>query len=249
MCLPNFIKIEQLSAKESWRGKKWSKQKARTSQDARSTLLPNTKSRFKRSWGSWKFACSLVNYLHYVCAKFHPNRTIFMVKGLPRKKVFKPKSPNYRRCATFRASNDKTSAQRELKKLKLCKYLINWFDYVCAKAQANPKSLRVKGLVREKVVKPKSTNFTRCLTYSASDHKISSQEELRKMKLCILLVKKFYYVRANFPPNRTTSSVKVLARRKVAEPKSTLFTRCLTYTASNQKRLSQGECRKLRLCM
>ena len=223
MCLPNFIKIEQLSAKESWRGKKWSKQKARTSRDARSTLLPNTKSRVKRSWGSWKFACSLVNYLHNVCAKFHPNRTIFRVKGLPRQKVLKPKTPNYRRCATYSASNDKTSTQRELKKLKLCQYLINWFDYVCAKAQANPKLLRVKGLVREKVVKPKSTNFTRCSTYSHSDHKISSQGELKKTKLCMLLVKKFYYVCANFPSIRTTFSVKGLARRKVAEPKSNDF--------------------------
>ena len=223
MCLPNFIKIEQLSAKESWRGKKWSKQKARTSRVARSTLLPNTKSRVKSSWGRWKFACSLVNYLHYVCAKFHTNRTTFRVKRLPRKKVLEPKTQIYRRFSTYSASNHKTSAQRELKKLKLCKYLINWFDYVCRKTQANPKFLRVKGLARGKVVKPKSTNFTRCSTYSASDHKNSSQGELKKTKLCMLLVKIFYYVCANFPSIRTTFSVKGLARRKVAEPKSNDF--------------------------
>ena len=144
-----------------------------------------TNSRVKGSLRSWNFACSLVNYFHYVCAKFHTNRTTFWVKGLPRKKVLEPKTQNYRRFSTYSASNHKTSAQRELKKLKLCKYLINWFDYVCAKTQANPKYLRVKGLAREKVVKPKSTNFTRCSTYSASDDKISSQRKPKKMKLCM----------------------------------------------------------------
>ena len=147
--------------------------------------ISNDKISGQRELKKLKICLFLVIYLHYVCAKFHTNRTIFRVKGLPRKKVLEPKTPNYRRCSTYSASNDKNSAQRELKKLKLCKYLINWFDYVCAKTQANPKFLRVKGLAREKVVKPKSTNFTRCSTYSACDDKISSQGEPKKVKLCM----------------------------------------------------------------
>ena len=118
--------------------------------DAPTFLLPMTKSWVKGNVGSWDFTCTLVNYLHYVCAKIHPNRTTFRVKVLPMKKVVKPKRSNFTRYSTYSASNDKTSSQMELKKLKLCLLLINYFHYVCPKFHPNPTTSRVKGLARKK---------------------------------------------------------------------------------------------------
>ena len=132
-----------------------------------------------------KLCLQLVNYIHYVCAKFHTNRTIFSVKRLARRKVVERKSKNFTRCPIFFAPSDRISSQSELKKLKLCMYLIKYFNNACAKIHPRPKILRVKRLARQKVVKPKSTKFTRCSTYSASNDKTSSQVELKKMKLCM----------------------------------------------------------------
>ena len=159
------------------------------------------------------------------------------------------KKQNVQRRSTYSASNDKISGQRELKKLKLCMYLINYFHYVCAKKYPNPTFLRVKGLARQKVVKPKSPNFTRCSTSSASDDKVSSQGELKKIKLCIKLVSYSYYVCGKFHPNRTTISVKGLARRNLVKPKRPIFTRWSTYSASDDKISSQGELRKIIPCI
>ena len=72
--------------------------------------------------------------------------------------------------------------------------LVNYLDYVSAKFQTNPTTFRLKGLATKEMVKRKSTNFTSCLTYSASDDKFSSQGELNKMKLCIKLVNYYHYV-------------------------------------------------------
>ena len=129
--------------------KKWSKQKAQASRDARRIRLPIIKSWVKGNLGSWDFTRSLVNYLHYVCAKIHPNGKNFRVKRLASKEV-KTKGSNFTRCLTYSASNDKISVQRELKKLKLCMYPIKYFHFVWAKIHPNPTFLRVKGLARQK---------------------------------------------------------------------------------------------------
>ena len=165
------------------RKKKWSKKKAQTSRDARPIRLPIIKSWVKGNLGSWDFTCSLVNYLQFVCAKNHPKRTNFRVKRLASKKV-QTKGSNFTRCSTYSASNDKISIQRELKKLKLCMYPINYFHFVCVKNHQNRSHFRVKRLASKKV-KTKVSNFTRWSTYSASDDKISSQGKLKKMKLCM----------------------------------------------------------------
>ena len=152
---------------------------------ARPTLLL-----FKKSWVkwivvSWDSAYILVNYLDYVSAKFQPNRTIFSVKGPARKKVVKRKRTIFTRCPSFFAPSDRRASQRKLKKLNLCMYLINFFHNVCAKNHPRPTSLRVKGLATKEVFKWKSTKFTRCSTYSASNDKTSSRVELKKLKLCM----------------------------------------------------------------
>ena len=59
------------------------------------------------------------------------------------------------------------------------------FPLCVCQIHSSPTFLRVKGLARRKVVKPKTTGFTRCSTYSASNDKISSEGELKKMKLCM----------------------------------------------------------------
>ena len=123
---------------------------------------------------------------------------LFEGKGTSQEKVVKPKSTNFTRCSTYSASNDKISGQKQLKKLNLCVYLINYFHYVCAKLYPNPTFLRVKGIARQKVVKPKSANFPRSSTYSASDDKSPSQRELKKLKLCMYLINYLHYVCAKF---------------------------------------------------
>ena len=120
MCVLNFIQIEHISAKKGWRRKKWWNHKAQTSRDARPTLLPITKSWVKCNVGSWDFICSLVNYLHYVCAKIHPNRTIFSVKRLARKKVVKAKTTNFTRCSTYSASIQTIMSQVVCRNMKRC---------------------------------------------------------------------------------------------------------------------------------
>ena len=68
---PTTFKVKGLARK------KWWNEKAQTSRDARTFLPPMTKSWVNGNVGSWDFTCSLVNYLHYVCAKIHPNGTTF----------------------------------------------------------------------------------------------------------------------------------------------------------------------------
>ena len=144
----------QISSKSNnfqrnWAGEetRWSKQKAQTSRDAQPIRLPIIKSWVKGNVGSWDFTRSLVNYLHHVCAKIHPNRRNFRVKRRASKR-FKTKGSNFTRCSTYSASNGKISVQKELKTLKLCIY--NYFHFVCAKNHPNPTFLRVKGLARKK---------------------------------------------------------------------------------------------------
>ena len=166
----------------------------------------NDKISGQRELRKLKLCMYLMNYFHYMCAKNHPNPTFVRVKGLARQKGVKPKNPNFTRCSTYSASNDKISVQREIGKLKLCKNLIKYFHYVCAKNHPNPTILSVKGLAKQEVVKPKIPNFTRCSTYSASQHKILSRVELKKMKFCMCLVNYFHYVCAKFHPKPTISA-------------------------------------------
>ena len=107
-------KSNNFQRKKAGEEKKWSKQKAQTSRDARPTLLLIKKSWVKEIVGQWDSACTLVNYLHYVSAKFQPNRTTFRAKGLAQEKVVKPKRSIVTGCLTYSASNDKISGQREL---------------------------------------------------------------------------------------------------------------------------------------
>ena len=167
----------------------------------------------------------LINYFHYVWAKLHPNPTFLKLKVLARQKVVKAKSTNFTKCPNFSASNDRISSQSELRKMKLCMYLINYFHYVCAKFHPNRTIFSVKGLAMRKVAEAKSTNFTRCPNFFASNDTISTQGKVRKSKPCMYLIKYFHYVCTKIHPNRTIFSVKRLAKRKVAEPKSTNFTR------------------------
>ena len=145
----------------------------------------NPKSWVMGNVGSWKITYSLVTYLHYVCAKFYPNRTTFSVKGLARREVAEPKSTNFMRCSTYSASNQKTWAKGNVGSWDSVCNLVNYLLYVSAKFQTNRIIFRVKGLATNEVVKRNSTKFTRCSTYSASDEKISSQVELKEMKICI----------------------------------------------------------------
>ena len=238
MC-QNSPKSNNFQRKRAGEEKKWSKQKAQTSRDARPIRTLIIKSWVKGNVGSWDFTRSLVNYLHYVCAKIHPNRTNFKVKWQASKEV-KTKGSSFTRCSTYSASNDKISGQNELKKMNLCMYLINYFHYVGASLHPNPTFLRVKRLARQKLVEPKSKSFTRCSTYSASNPKILSHGERRKLKVYILFSHIPPLLCAKFHPNRTLFRVEGLARRKVAEPKSTNVMRCSTYSASNRKISSQG---------
>ena len=117
-------KSNKFQRKRAGEEKKWSKQKAQTSRDARPIRPPIIKAWVKGNVGSWDFTRSLVNYFHYVCAKSHPNRTTFRVKRLASIEVKKKRS-NFTRCSTYSASDDKISSQGELKKMKLCMYPIN----------------------------------------------------------------------------------------------------------------------------
>ena len=198
--------------------------------------------------GNWDFTRKLVFYLHYVCAKIHPNRTNFRVKRLASKKG-ETKGSNFTSWATYSASNDKISGQRKHKKLNLCMYLISYFHYVCDKLHPDPTFLRVKGLARQILVNPKSKKSRAARPSLLPIPKSWVMENVGSWNFTFSLVTYLHYVCAKFHPNRKTFSVKELARRKVAETQSKNFMRCLTYSASNQKILSQGECRTLRLCM
>ena len=184
-----------------------------------------------------------------MCAKFWTNPTTLRVKALARKKVVKRKSPNFKRCSNFFVPSDRLSSQRELKKLKLCMYQINYFHNECLKNHPRPKFLRVKGLAKQKVVKPKSTKFTRCSTYSISITKKSGLKGIvGSWDSAYILVKYLNYVSAKFQSNRTTFRVKGLATKEVFKRKSKV-TRWSTYSASDDQTSSQGELKKMKLCM
>ena len=121
LCVCQFSsKSNNSQRKRAGEEKKWSKQKAQTSRHARPIRLPIMKSWVKGNLGSWDFTRSLVNYLHYVYAKIHPNRTTFSVRRLARKKLVNGKSTHFTRCSIYSASQHKLSGQEELRKLKLC---------------------------------------------------------------------------------------------------------------------------------
>ena len=133
--------------------------------------------------------------------------------------MFKPKSSNFTRCLTYSASNNEISSQWERMELKVCMYLVNHFYIVCDRFHQNRTTFRVRGLARKKVVKPKSTKVTRCLTSSASNLKISTQGESSKLKLVMKLVNHLYCVCAKFHRNRSTLRIKVLERGKLVRLK------------------------------
>ena len=97
----------------------WPNQKEQIFWDAQPTQLLIKKSSVKVNVGSWDSACSLVNYLHYVSAKFQTNRTTFRVKGLATKEMVKRKIRKFTRCSIYSASDDKISSQGVLNKMKL----------------------------------------------------------------------------------------------------------------------------------
>ena len=170
-------KSNNFQRKRAGEEKMWSRQKTQTSRDARPIRLTIIKFWVKGNVGSWDFTRSLVNYLNYLCAKIPPNWTNFKIKRLASKEV-KTKGSNFTRGLTYSASNDKISVQKSLR---------NW-NFACtqSKNHPNPTFLRLKGLAGKRVVKPKSKNFTRCSTYSASNPKILSHGERRKLKVYIL---------------------------------------------------------------
>ena len=127
--------------------------------------------------------------------------------------------------------------------------LVTYLHYVWAKFHPSRTTFSVKGLASRKVAELKSTNFMRRSTDSASNQKTSAKGNVGSWKFTFCLVAYLQFVCAKFHPNRTTFSVKGLARRKVAQPEGTNFTRCETYSASNYNILSQEERRKLRLYM
>ena len=171
------------------------------------------------------------------------------MKGLARKKVVKPQSTNFERCPKVFISSDRMSSQRELKKWKLCLYLINYLHNLCAKNHPRPTFSRVKGLARQKVVKPKSTNFTRCWTYLLLFKKSWVRGIVGSWDSPYFLVNYLDFVSAKIQPNRTTFRVKGLATKEVFKLKSTKFTRCSIYSASVDKISSQGVLKKMKLYM
>ena len=175
---------------------------------------------------------------------------IFEAKRASEEKSGKTKKPKFLEmldllCLRFK----KISNQVELKKMKLCIYLVNYFPLVCAKFHQNWTTFSVRGLARRKVVKAKRTNLPRCLTYSASNPKILSQGERRKLI--------FYILFSYLPPlclcqNSSKSNNfrgKRASEEKMVKRKSTNFTRCPNFFASDDKILSQWERRNLRLYM
>ena len=92
--------------------------------------------------------------------------------------------------------------------------LVNYLHYVSANFQPNRTNFRVKGLATKEVVKAKSTNFTRCSTYFASNDKYSGQRELKTLKLCMYLVTYFHKECAKNHP------IYILEGKRASEAKS-----------------------------
>ena len=180
-----------------------------------------------------------------MCAKIHQNRTNLRVKRLARQKLVKPRSKHFTRCSTYSASNPKSWVMGNVGSWKFTYSLVTYLHYVCAKFYPNRTTFSVKGLARREVAEPKSTNFMRCSTYSASNQKTWAKGNVGSWDSACNLVNYLHYVSAKFQTNRT----KGLATNEVVKRKNTNFIGRSTYSASNQKILSQGECTKLRLCM
>ena len=103
----------------------------------------------------------------------------------------------------FQSQNLETRVGYEVESL----HVLSQSTLLCV-CQTSSKSINCQGIrASEEVVKPKSTNFTRCSTYSASNHRFSSQGEGMKLKVCMYLVNQLYYVCAKLHPNRSTVRV------------------------------------------
>ena len=115
----------QISSKlNTFQRKKASEEKCRPTKktilrDSQPTQILIRKFWVKGNVGSWDYACSLVNYLHYVSAELQLNRTDFRVKGLATKEMVKRKITKFTRCSIYSASDDKISSQGVLNKMKL----------------------------------------------------------------------------------------------------------------------------------
>ena len=147
------------------------------------------------------------------------------------------------------APSDRLSGQVELKKMKLCLYLVNYFHYVSAKFHTNRTTFSVKRLARRKVAQPKRANFTRCSTYSASNKKTWVKGNVGSWDSACSLINYLHYVSAIFQPNRTTFRVKVLATKEMVKRKITKLTRSSTYSVFGDKISSHRELNKMKLCM
>ena len=141
--------------------KKWSKQKAQTSRDAWPTVLPIPKSWVMGNVGSWKFTFSLVTYLQYAHAKFHPNWTAFGVKELARRKVAETKAQISWDAPPTPLPIKKSWAKGNVGSWDSACSLVKYLHYVSAEFHPSRTTFSVKRLVRKKVVKAKSSNFTR----------------------------------------------------------------------------------------
>ena len=96
-----------------------------------------------------------------------------------------------------------------------------------AKFHPNRTNFSVKLVARRKVTGPKSTNFTRCSTYSASNDNFWGQMEFRKLELCLYLINYFHYACAKNYPKPTILRSKRLARQKQGETKKHNFHKTL----------------------
>ena len=87
-------------------------------------------------------------------------------------------------------------------------HVLSQSNLLCV-CQTSSKSINCQGIraSEEKSGQTKSTNFTRCSTYSAFNHRISSQGEGMKLKVCMYLFNQLYYVCAKLHPNRSTVRV------------------------------------------
>ena len=125
----------------------------------------------------------LVNHLYFVCAKLHPNRTNFRAKGLARKTV--PPSKTTQSSLDARPTRlpiTNSRVKRTYEVLSL--HVFSQSPLLCV-CQTSSKSNNFQGKrASEKNSAPvkNHSKFTRCSTYSTSNHKFSSQKNVRKSK-------------------------------------------------------------------
>ena len=172
MCVQNFIKMEQFSAKEGWRGKKVVKAKSTNFTRCATCSASNQKI---LSQGECRKLRLYTQFSQLLPLSLCQNSS--KLKNFQGKTASEQRSQNKR--IKFYEMFDLLCFQwqdlgsKELKKLKLCTYPI--------KKSSKSNIFRLKVLAGKKVVKPKSTSFTRCLTYSASNEKISGRKELKNL--------------------------------------------------------------------